>query len=376
MLSRCALCDDPLTATNDSSEHVILNAIGGRLEIRGFICKPCNDRTGRTWDAALASQLNGLCLLFSVTRDRGAPPPMAISTTAGEKLVMRHEGGLTAAKPTFSRTETPQGVRFELSVRTMAEARKMLTGLKRKHPDIDVEGLIASAQVTRSYPEGALMQSFKVGGEDAGRSLVKSCLALAAEAGVSMASCGEALDYLRRPGAQPPFGWYYQADLVGGRSKGTPLHCVSVRADPRTGLVLGYVEFFGFHRAVVCLGRGYDGALAEATYAVDPRCGTRLDLTVDLMLPESEIAPIYNYERIPDGAMEAVLGAVLPTAIRRQAELDRDEAIANAVEYAFANCGAKEGDVLTDEQSAMLSGLVVERLQPYLLAQIARRRPR
>lgn len=376
MLSRCALCDASLTPANDSSEHVILNAIGGRLEIPGFICKPCNDRTGQTWDAALAGQLNGFCLLFSITRDRGEPPSMVISTTAGEELVMRHRGGMTAAKPTLRRTQTNQGLRLELSVRTMAEARKMLTGLKRKHPEIDVEAVIAQAQVTRSYPDGALKQDFMVGGEGAGRSLVKSSLALAAHAGVSMDSCGDALDYLRRPGAEPPFGWYYQDDLIAARPLGAPLHCVSIRADPATGLVLGYVEFFGFHRAVVCLGRGYRGLLIEATYAVDPRSGERLDLTVKLTLPESEIAPIYNYERIPEGAMEAALGDVLPTAIRGQAEKDRDEAIADAVKYAFANCGAEEGDILTQAQCSVLSGLMAERLQPYFLAQIARRRRR
>lgn len=376
MLSRCALCDASLTPANDSSEHVILNAIGGRLEIRDFICKPCNDRTGQTWDAALAGQLNGLCLLFSIARDRGEPPSMVISTTAGEELVMRHRGGMTAAKPTLRRTQTDQGLRLELSVRTMAEARKMLTGLKRKHPEIDVEAVIAQAQVTRSYPEGALKQDFVVGGEDAGRSLVKSSLALAALAGVPMDSCGDALEYLRCPGSEPPFGWYYLDDLIAARPEGAPLHCVSIRADPATGLVLGYVEFFGFHRAVVCLGRGYEGLLIQATYAVDPRSGERLDLAVNLTLPESEIAPIYNYERIPKGAMEAALGAVLPTAIRGQAEKDRDEAIADAVQYAFANCGAEKGDILTEAQCVVLSGLMAERLQPYFLAQIARTRRR
>src|SRR5580693_8848972 len=72
--SNCALCNTPLTASNDSAEHVIANAIGGIWAIRGFICKPCNDTTGQNWDAELAAQLNGLCHFFAIKRDRGAIP--------------------------------------------------------------------------------------------------------------------------------------------------------------------------------------------------------------------------------------------------------------------------------------------------------------
>ena len=36
---------------------------------------------------------------------------------------------------------------------------------------------------------------------------------------------------------------------------------------------MGYVEYFGIHRAVVCLGREYVGDRLKAVYALDPRTG-------------------------------------------------------------------------------------------------------
>lgn len=37
----CALCDTEITIDNDTREHVIPNAIGGRKKISGFICENC-----------------------------------------------------------------------------------------------------------------------------------------------------------------------------------------------------------------------------------------------------------------------------------------------------------------------------------------------
>ena len=62
----CALCGCEITDRNDSEEHVIPQAIGGKLSVWGFICKDCNGRTGWGWDSVLSKQLNPLSLFFGV----------------------------------------------------------------------------------------------------------------------------------------------------------------------------------------------------------------------------------------------------------------------------------------------------------------------
>ncbi|MBB3212453.1 5-methylcytosine-specific restriction endonuclease McrA [Herbaspirillum sp. Sphag1AN] len=61
---KCQLCRDELNHSNDSKEHIIPNAIGGKKKVSGFICKSCNNKAGETWDAELASQLNWFSLFF------------------------------------------------------------------------------------------------------------------------------------------------------------------------------------------------------------------------------------------------------------------------------------------------------------------------
>ena len=45
------LCETSITAENDSDEHLIPNALGGRRKVSGFLHRDCNSRTGEASDA-------------------------------------------------------------------------------------------------------------------------------------------------------------------------------------------------------------------------------------------------------------------------------------------------------------------------------------
>jgi hypothetical protein len=58
--------------------------------------------------------------------------------------------------------------------------------------------------------------------------------------------------------------------------------------------------------------------------------------------------------------------------MQRQQQESQSRAIADAVEYALANCGAKPGDELTIEHKLRLAELFAERVTPYLLQRMVR----
>ncbi|MEN9862904.1 MAG: hypothetical protein RLZZ601_668 [Pseudomonadota bacterium] len=363
----CAICNTQISAGNNSKEHVITEAIGGRLRVSGFICKSCNNEAGRTWDAKLASQLLPLAHIFGVTRQRGVTPGLPISTTTGENLIMRPDGGFSPNKPSFSEEITPDGVQIKIVARDVNEAKSMLKGVQRKYPNTNTDQLLANAEFSSSYPTGMVHHQLDFGGEVSGRSIVKSVLALAHQAGIAANLCNDAIQYLRDHTAPACFGYYQATDLVANRPLETPLHCVAVNANPVTGLVLGYAEYFGIHRVVVCLGKGYCGEVVKSSYAIDPRTGKELYLSVNLDFNESEIDAIYRYEMIPNGAIEAAFHAVMPAALKKKDDFERERVIAEATEYAFKNCGAKYGEILTESQVKKLSSLLLEKLTPYIM---------
>jgi hypothetical protein len=368
----CVVCGEPITPENDSREHAISNSVGGWLKVRDFIHEDCNNGAGRSWDAALAKQMHALCLIFGIVRERGETPPLEIVTTAGEKLTIQSDGSLRSTDPKFSKTETEQGTAISFAARDEKEARTMLIGLKKKHPNLDVDELLAKADRVTTYPQGLILHNLTFGGTEGGRSMVKTAAAFARHLGVPTTACDLGVAYLRDEKAKPPFGYYFVADLIENRPVGVPFHCVAISGDSETGLLLGYVEYFGAVRIVTCLSENYTGPKVNGSYAVDPTTGNTLELKVATPFDRAELQAIYNYERAPLEGHKAALEAVLGPAMARQQQEGQRRAIADAVEYAFANCGAKPGDILTPEQTQRLAGLVTGRLMPYLSRRMVR----
>lgn len=361
------LCGCRLDDSNQTAEHIIPNAIGGRATLSDFICRGCNSKAGTDWDSALAEQLQALCLFFGITRQRGQTPAMSVTTTTGEDLRINSDGSLTFARPTMEVSFSEDGVRLNASVRNERELRQMLVGLKRKYPQIDVDGNLAKAEREAAFPPGLIRHSFALGGEVSGRSLVKSVMAVAKQAGIGFEFCEEGLAYLRDADALPCYQHYYETDLVLNRPAGSPFHCVAVRADASTGVVLGYIEYFGVHRVLVRLGKHYVGTSAAATCALDPRTGKTLDIEVNLSMTPDQVAIIDDRQRgLPDEMLrtfDTMLGAELKQRYRR----NHDRALEAAVELAWAECGAKEGDFLEERHIAAISRIVVDQMSPYWL---------
>ena len=257
---KCAICDVEITDDNDTKEHLIPNAIGGRKKVKGFICKSCNNKSGDDWESELAKQLNPLSLFFGISRERGEAPSQLFETTSGDKLKLNADGSMDITKPLYDEKplEAGSGVQVQIRARSLPEVKRMLQGVKRKYPQVDLDELLDSAKSESSYCRDMLYFNFAFGGHDAGRSIVKSALALAVSSGIPVDICREAVDYLKNEGSEACFGYFYESDLIKNRPEGIPLHCVSIKGCSETQQVIGYVEYFGVQRVVLCLASSYN----------------------------------------------------------------------------------------------------------------------
>jgi hypothetical protein len=362
----CSLCETKLTTENDSREHIIPNSIGGRRKIKGFLCQTCNSTTGEDWDTELSKQLNPLCLIFFIKRERGNPPSQTFETTEGRSLTLHSEGGMSPAKVSFEEVTIDGKTSIKILARDIKEAKSILKGVKNKHPTINIDELVYDLKPTEEYLSGMLELDLAFGGPKSGKSLVKSALGLAHSAGIASNSCEQAIEYLRHDGS-PCFGYYNEQDLVENRPLNTPLHCVAIQGDPESGLLLGYVEYFGIQRMVVCLSENYVGSKISTSYAIDPITGTELSLNIRIPLSLEDVYAIYNYEKYDYSKMKQCLDSVIPVALAMSESRERDRAVLEAVKFAFKNCGAMEGEVLTNDQYQKLCRLMAEKIAPYLL---------
>lgn len=364
-MHNCALCDSPISRENDSEEHIIPNAIGGRKKVSGFICKPCNDQSGHTWDAALAEEARPLCLLLRIKRGRGETPSQTFETIGGRAIRLNYDGTMNSAEAKAVETQKDGKTYIDVKARTPQEARRLLNGFKRKYPDLDIDGIVQKIDSQPVYLNDPLKMSFSFGGPDMGRSFVKSALALAFQNNINPSLCPQALQYLKDQTAEPCFGFYFEKDLILNRPSGRVFHCVAISGNSKTGLLLAYIEYFCAQRVVVCLSNSYSGPDVHDNYAVDPIAGQELDLKFEIPLTREDIAAIYRYEKIPDGAQEAAFRVPMEIARKMDFESDKNRAINSAVDYAIKNCGAAENEIISEEQAYKLSKLAAEKMIPF-----------
>lgn len=145
-----------------------------------------------------------------------------------------------------------------------------------------------------------------------------------------------------------------------------PLHCVAIDANPATGLILGYVEYFGIHRIVVCLGRDYTSNRLQSVYALDPRTGKELQVAVHIDLDAKDIRAIYNCERVNMKKRWEVANAILSSISREQQTDEGKRVVRESLDFAWTNCGGIPGQPLATEHLDRLKELFVERSMPWL----------
>ena len=273
---------------------------------------------------------------------------------------------MTIEKPTFDKNIVDDKTHIKIRARSTSDLRKILSDFKRTRDEVDVEQLISLASPTEEYLQEPLHISHTFGDKLAGRSIIKSCLALAYDTGLSINECEHAAEYLVTDG-RACFGYYNATDPILHRPNNTPLHCIYIFANPETGLILAYAEYFGFQKIVACLSSSYGGPTREGCYAINPLTGEELDIDVVLNLTKEDIAAIYDYKKLNYERARADLENTLAV----WCEIDKNRAISRtvniAIEYACSQMNLQPEGIIPEDRVSEFTNLVVRKMAPLLL---------
>ena len=368
----CCLCGDVLHTDNDTAEHIIPNAIGGRRRVVGFICRDCNSRSGERWDAELARQLAPLCVLLGIKRQRGQVAPQTFRTSSGGGVRMNPDG--TMILPTLEPQVETEGstTTVHIEASTRRGFRRMVQRLRRKYPQLrnrELEELVSEAQDKSFYSSDLIEIPGTFGGPEAGRAVVKSALALVFDAGVDPKQCDLALDYLLHEGKEACFGYFYDAekDIIVNRPPKSPFHCVYVKGCSENSTIVGYTEFFSVWRTVLCLSQSYSGPDFTHVYAIDPVKGNELDTPVNFDLTLSDIQAAYEYKKFDEPAFIDTISKVFDVVQESRFNQELDRVSNDAIEETIAFCGVSEGDDMTDDQIRDFAQDLVVRVMPFII---------
>lgn len=361
--SYCSLCNELLSDSNNSDEHIIPNAIGGRMTVRGFICRSCNNISGRNWDQALAEQFSDFSVLIGVKRQRGSVPPIKFETKEGRSVALNVDGKMSSlCKAKVTDNVGPHGGSVNIQAATDEQANRISEGIVTKYKKQGAKSvLLKRKEETVNISEVRTVQA-SFGGDGSGKSYVKTAMAMAAKQGLFIEDCECVKEYLINDG-NPCFGYYYGDDVLGVRPD--IFHMVALEGKPKEKLLLAYIEYFSFFRIIVCLSENYMGERFKKSYAIDPRVGGELNVDFSLSLTECDIDKLYSNGFYDGGVLKSSLLNVLMLIQGRSEKLELNRNIETVCSQAMKELGVKEGDVLKEEDYRRFSALVANKMTIY-----------
>jgi len=364
---KCALCLAPLTTANDSEEHIFPNSIGGWLTVTGFICGECNNKKGRTWDAVLAKQFAWISSMACIVRDRGAVPPVVVTTISGKDYKLRSDGTMVPNRFEYSALPDGDKVKVSFVARDMNEVKKKVSELKKRYPNFDHEAALSSAKMSTSYLTEPLKGELTSGGPEAGRSIVTTALAYAFKLGINPHRCEVVLPFLRQPELLTTrYGWSSLVDVIRERIPGQIFHCVSIWGDPITSRLLAYVEYFSHSRWHVELSQHYEGPVISSTYAITPDNAREIEINVDWELDPSIFARIVTGDGYDSEHTTQAMAPVMDTLMTRSWGRSLNMASQAACKEAMLALGLAESESIPLDKVATFSQKVAEAMAPFI----------
>lgn len=268
-----------------SDEHVLPNALGGRLISKRLIDKTTNERFGSSIDAALARDLLLVrVLLGALSGDKKLPPALRGAVGPdGAKYNLHPNEDAEVGKPWARVTESEGTVQIEGSARSAKELKALL-GRPLAKANVPISVLDESMRATRT-PAPPMKIELSIG-VDAVRSIVKMAANLLAYAHREVA-LEAGFDPLRRyvlGGEETANLAYFNTrpvDLFAHRQAMGDLDHVIVVRRHANGEVFALVALYAHLQWVMRLGRSH-GAMRRTTYRVDQMGrGTRLNSPLD-----------------------------------------------------------------------------------------------
>lgn len=272
-MPHCYMCDEEITKANRTKEHILLNAIGGRLKSTELICRTCNSERGQDCDSVLAEQLNFFANQLGISREDGkAPPPVSGIIEETQEAWSILAGGKPSMPDPIVKKIPQDGGGFVFNIETDNEEtlRSIVAGIARKHPGLDVEAAIQGAERRREYLPHPVKFKLEFGGPLGFRAACKMAINYYLYSGGDVRAIKHLVPYIR--GAEDrEIGWFYfpSKPVIFGREQDEILHALIVNADPDERILCVYLEFFGTIRKLVLLNDNYEGPKLQQAYFFD-----------------------------------------------------------------------------------------------------------
>ncbi|MGE1103417.1 HNH endonuclease [Peribacillus simplex] len=256
----CYVCANELTKENETKEHIILNALGGKLKSKKLICRSCNSKFGSQIDDKLSNQLGPIATLLNVKRDSGKP--QNVKGKQGTRDILMEPGGKMKLSRAYHEID---GNVFHIEAPSINEAKKVLLGLKKKFPQIDIDKAMEEAE---SKSDNKIKATFNIyfGGIDIARAYCKMAVNFYIHHGGSSNDIQHLLPFIEGKQEEADVYYFYPKTEVFYKGEEEIFHSIILRGDKLRKQLYVFIELFNEFKMVVFLSRDYHGEKIYESY--------------------------------------------------------------------------------------------------------------
>ena len=271
---RCYSCDEEITNQNKSIEHVIPNALGGKLKLNKGLCKKRNQKFSETIDAELIKQFHFIPEVIDADRDRK-------KNSKGIELVNKHGtikkvGPYLNPKPDLHLKLT--NVNKQIFARNEEHLDKLAKqhgkNLKRKGVEVTLERVKQKSSTDKYYFQNYLSRKpgeVGFGGDDFFRAISKIALNFLLLKRANSEYSNRIIDFINGEGStERPAYFYYPSHYIPHEVGEKEIsHLLYLKGDSSMAILYCYVELFNLENCLVTLNEYYNGKDFEETYCLD-----------------------------------------------------------------------------------------------------------
>ncbi|MCM2535160.1 HNH endonuclease [Neobacillus pocheonensis] len=350
---KCYVCENYLTKENETEEHILLNAIGGKLKSRALLCKDCNSKFGSKIDDKLAQQLNPIVNLLNVKRDRGKPQNIK-GKYGNRDIIIEPNGNMKLA-----RTYIDKGEKLaHIEASSLREATKALEGLKRAYPHLNIEEAIKNAKRSKDYlPYVTVNMNF--GGKEIKQSICKMAVNFYIFQGGDPKIIKHLLPFIEGKKEDEEVYYFYPRSEVFYKGDKDIMHTLLLVGDPLKKQLYVYIELFNEFKMVVYLNREYDGEPINKSYHFNVVTNEIVQYDTTINIPPKHLRKYCSKELVETKFKERMM--ILLKKIDELTTSRRiNEISTKAIEELQKKYPKEKNPVFTEEMSRFLSNRVSE----------------
>lgn len=363
---KCYICDIDITTDNETDEHIIINAVGGRLKSKKLICKKCNSDFGETIDGILAKQLNSMANMLMVKRHRGEPQPiLGEKVSTGEKYLLDVGGKPKLSKPTINKTVDREKTNISITARSEEELKKFLTGIAKKNPHFDVEDAMKSAKWREEYFDEALHFQNEIGGLEVFRAVCKCATNFYIYSKGDSTQIKHLIPYIKGEETKEVVWLHYQDNLYELKPSEC-FHIIHLVGNSKERVLYCYVDYFNTHKYLVLLNDNYIGQDIRQTYFFDLINVTPIEREVTMHYDRATLLDFFtNKDAKPFERVQKSFDHSIALGLKRQDDYQRGDLLERAIQNSLGKY--PEGEIITEQMIKETIDEIMKNIAPYLL---------